>query len=139
MSILALHKSLADNMSAHQKLAGGLCAAAVRPGKPHRYTDGAGLWAVYDDHRITLHDAAYGAAFVQHMADLPPDMRVTTKVIRAWLDGKGVTTPEQIEYTDGGDPWLETLQANGSPFGVLFAQHVPDNWLRVTQSKAARV
>ena len=130
MTILALSLSLADAMDTRQKFAGGLCAAAVQPGTPLLYQVDNEQWAVYDDHRITLLDAAYGAAFVRHMDDFPPEVALTTLAVRSWLDSTGVIAPDQIDYTADGDPWAETLQANGSPSGLLFAQAVPGNWVR---------
>jgi hypothetical protein len=123
-------------LNATQKAIVRWVCSRLQLGQPALYQTGGGVqWYCFDDDKIDLTDVAILGAVAANLAALANQVNqaegpLLRAQIRAWAVGR-VVLPAQIAYTQGGNPYAETLAAQGAPATVQAADSVPASWSAV--------
>ena len=128
--MIAVRRSTVLGMSAQQRRLLRIVCERIDLGDPAVYQAPAGaVWYVFADHRVALLDIAILGCFMAALAAAPD---ITTRAeLWDWIKDT-IVLPENIVYTQRGNPWQETLTANGAPATVQAASNVPDTWTVVS-------
>lgn len=140
MTALAMRTNAVDGLSTRDRRILKFLVRRLQLGEPARYeTPGGQQWYVWDDHRFTLRHMAILGAFAGNVGDIPSGYRIPKKngqvdrerletSLRGFLSAR-ITMPEDIAYTEDGNPWQETLDAQGAPAVIRAAGSVPNSWV----------
>lgn len=134
MSALMVALAARDALTDDQREALRHVGEAVSLGESAIYVDEGGTeWAIYDDARFTLADAARGACIMANAASFPdfdPKDRsragIHAEDVR-FAQERGVVLPDAVPHAEGGDRWAEVLAANNAPAAMKMGS-VPATW-----------
>lgn len=136
MAALGVKVTAWQNATPFQRRVLRLIGDRLALGEPARFLAGGGVeWFGFDDDRFGLVGVAYLGRLLARLAeiDAQTEAQLESKtdaeirqIIRNQLDD--VVLPDSIAYTDGGNLWQETLDANGAPAAVQMGPGVPDTW-----------
>ena len=85
---------------------------ALLLGEPAIFSDGTNEWCIWDDWRYTLDHAARLGAQARQPGRSNPNR----------------VDPKNITFSEGGNPWQETLDAQNAPATVRMGDGVPAGW-----------
>ena len=151
MAVVAIRKNVWDAASNSQRSILRWAMAELALGTPAVYANGGQEFYVFVDSRITYRQVAVLGKLVKGLAGLPRnwsppmiqddegnDVRVDRGAVEAQVYDfvKGnVVLPRDVSYSEGGDLWQETLDAQGAPAAIKAAGAVPASWEAVTDGE----
>ena len=141
MATLSLTQSAWNNASPFQRRVLKLVGEAVDLGQPAKFTGEGKAWLVFDYARFTLLHAAAIGAVVTKLSQMSSSQqeqlnqrsdRELRQGIKEFLKDKTIR-PRDIQYSEDGDVWQETLDAQSTPSAVRMSQGVPVGWQPVVE------
>jgi hypothetical protein len=135
MSSLGIKKVAFQYLSVRDKIIVRGLFSLITCGKPARFSaPDLAEWYIFDDGRFDLNSIARLGCVLSHLEEISSEYQIPpTKVelvedIVSFTNSHGVVLPKDIEFSEGGNAWQETLNANNAPNSVKMASLVPENW-----------
>ena len=139
MPAVILHSTAHDALTHEQTLILRNVGIGVLLGVPALFAAPDGqIWLIYDDPRMTLADAAYGAVIFANLdsLDYDPTGKTPEQIgsdIREWAQQFNPHVPEIPEDVN---PWQYTLEANNAPAIVRMSSGIPEGWVPYSPEEA---
>jgi hypothetical protein len=146
MTALGILKATYDGLPRHKQTIFQVALSLVVLGRPAHYTDGSDEWLIFADNDFTLNDASWVGVLAANLNSIPDTyhLPVIIKKGEFVIDRETVrseahaflapfrTDPSDIAYSESGNHWQETLDAQGAPAAIRMAASVPDSWTPVS-------
>ncbi len=151
MAALGVRKTAWQGLSTRNRQIVRYLGELLELGDPAEYEQPGGTrWFVFDDHRFKAKFVAYFGCVLANLTEIPvgyvlpldggeldrPQMRAD---IQTFCESPARTNPlvlpEDIVFTEDGNPWQEILDAQGTPDSVQMASAVPSTWTAVNDDE----
>jgi len=154
MATLGIRKTSWQGLSARNKKIIRHLGDVLQLGVPAEYeTPGGVRWFIFDDWRFKARVVAYFGCALANLSDVPAGYTVPQtdvldsdgnvvgtvdnlprlrRDIKAFCESPARTNPlvlpRDVSFSDGGNPWQEILDAQGTPGAVRMGSGVPASW-----------
>ena len=152
MAVLTIRKSAWTALSARDSTLVTGFGAVLSLGVGAEYKDGGVAWLIFSDWRFKADDVAYLGCLIANLSGrgnyrIPEIVDEDDNVIGidrgkmrsdnvAWVKDSArqnlYVAPADIAHADGGNPWQDILDAQGTPTTVQMDSAVPASWLAVS-------